>query len=89
MFIHITPDELEEEFRESWKLGFIKHPSIDYADNAIWAEFENKIVIIFRFKNYGWINDNRYNSYLISSGSAGITIQIKSNDAKKPEDKIF
>jgi hypothetical protein len=89
MFIHITPDELEEEFRESWKLGFIKHPSIDYADNAIWAEFENKIVIIFKFKNYGWINDNRYNSYLISSGSAGITIQIKSNDAKKPEDKIF
>ena len=89
MFIHITPDELEEEFRESWKLGFIKHPSIDYADNAIWAEFENKIVIIFRFKNYGWINDNRYNSYLISSGSAGITIQIKSNDRNKPGDKIF
>ena len=50
MFIHITPDELEEEFRESWKLGFIKHPSIDYADNAIWAEFENRVVIIFRFK---------------------------------------
>jgi hypothetical protein len=89
MFIHITPDELEEEFRESWKLGFIKHPSIDYADNAIWAEFENKIVIIFKFKNYGWINDNRYNSYLISSGSAGITIQIKSNDRNKPGDKIF
>ncbi len=89
MFIHITPDELEEEFRESWKLGFIKHPSIDYADNAIWAEFENKIVIIFKFKNYGWINDNRYNSYLISSGSAGITIQIKSNDKKKSGDKIF
>jgi len=89
MFIHITPDELEEEFRESWKLGLIKHPSIDYADNAIWAEFENKIVIIFKFKNYGWINDNRYNSYLISSGSAGITIQIKSNDRNKPGDKIF
>lgn len=77
MFIHITPDELEEEFRESWKLGFIKSPSIDYADNAIWAEFENKVVIIFRFKKYGWINDNRSNTYLISAGSAGITIQIK------------
>jgi len=89
MFIHITPDELEEEFRESWKLGLISQPSIDYADNAIWAEFENKIVIIFKFKNYGWINDNRYNSYLISSGSAGITIQIKSNDRNKPGDKIF
>jgi hypothetical protein len=89
MFIHITPDELETEFRESWKLGWISHPSIDYADNAIYAIFENKQVIIFRFKNYGWINDNRYNSYLISSGSAGITIQIKSNDRNKPGDKIF
>jgi hypothetical protein len=77
MFIHITPDELEEEFRESWKLGFISQPSIDYADNAIWALFESKNIIIFRFKDYGWINDNRRNTYLISAGSAGITIQIK------------
>lgn len=77
MLIHITPDELEEEFRESWKLGFISQPSIDYADNAIWAIFENKNVIIFRFKKYGWINDNRSNTYSISAGSAGITIQIK------------
>lgn len=77
MFIHITPDELEEEFRESWKLGLISQPSIDYADNAIWAIFESKDIIIFRFKDYGWINDNRRNTYLISAGSAGITIQIK------------
>lgn len=77
MFIHITPDELEEEFRESWKLGFISQPSIDYADNAIWALFEGKNIIIFRFKDYGWIHDNRRNTYLISAGSAGITIQIK------------
>ena len=77
MFIHITPDELEEEFRESWKLGLISQPSIDYADNAIWALFESKNIIIFRFKDYGWINDNRRNTYLISAGSAGITIQIK------------
>ena len=76
MFIHITPDELEEEFRESWKLGFISHPSIDYADNAIYANFEGKVVIIFRFKQYGWINDNRSNSYKVSAGSAGITINI-------------
>jgi hypothetical protein len=79
MFIHITPDELEEEFRESWKLGFISQPSIDYADNAIWALFESKNIIIFRFKDYGWINDNRRNTYLISAGSAGITIQIKTS----------
>jgi hypothetical protein len=76
MFILITPDELEEEFRESWKLGWITQPSIDYADNAIYAIYEGRQVIIFYFKKYGWINDNRHNSYKISAGSAGITIMI-------------
>ena len=79
MLIFISPDELEEEFRESWKMGHIIHPSIDYADNAIWAVFEGKLVIIFRFKDYGWINDNRRNTYEISAGMAGITISIKRN----------
>ena len=77
MIINILPDELEPEFRESWKMGFITQPSIDYADNAIWAIFEGKNVIIFRFKEYGFINDNRYNSYSISTGRAGITIRIE------------
>lgn len=79
MLIFISPDELEEEFRESWKMGDIIHPSIDYADNAIWAVFEGKLVIIFRFKDYGWINDNRYNTYEVNAGMAGITISIKRN----------
>jgi hypothetical protein len=77
MLIHITPDELEEEFRNSWKMGFISQPSIDYADNAIWAVFEGKLVIIFRFKDYGFITDNRRNTYDVSAGKAGITIKIK------------
>lgn len=77
MLIYIAPDELEEEFRESWKLGHIKFPSIDYADNAIHAIFEDRIVIIFYFKKFGWIADNRYNSYEISAGSAGITISFR------------
>jgi hypothetical protein len=76
MLIFITPDELEEEFRDSWKMGYITMPSIDYADNAIYAVFEGKLVIIFRFKRYGWVNDNRTNSYNITAGPAGITIQI-------------
>jgi len=57
-------------------MGFITQPSIDYADNASWAIFEGTNVIIFRFKDYGFINDNRRNSYSISAGSAGITIKI-------------
>ena len=77
MIINILPDELEPEFINSWKMGMITQPSIDYADNAIWAIFEGENVIIFRFKDYGFINDNRYNSYDISAGKAGITIKIK------------
>ena len=77
MIINILPDELEPEFINSWKIGFITQPSIDYADNAIWAIFEGKDVIIFRFKDYGFINDNRRNTYDISAGKAGITIRIE------------
>jgi hypothetical protein len=77
MIINILPDELEPEFVDSWKMGFISQPSIDYADNSIYANFEGRVVIIFRFNKYGWINDNRFNSYLISAGSAGITIKIE------------
>jgi hypothetical protein len=80
MIITILPDELEPEFRESWKMGWITQPSIDYADNAIWAIFEGEQVVIFRFKEYGFINDNRYNKYFISTGLAGITIRIEKNE---------
>jgi hypothetical protein len=80
MIINILPDELEPEFVNSWKTGFISHPSIDYADNAIYANFEGKQVTIFRFQKYGWINDNRYNTYFVSAGTAGITIRIEKNN---------
>lgn len=76
MFIHITPDELIEDFRNSWKLGHISDPSIDYADNAIYAIFEKKIVIVFKFGDSGIVLDNRFNGYKMSSGLAGITIHI-------------
>jgi hypothetical protein len=76
MIINILPDELGSEFIESWKMGFITQPSIDYADNAIYAIFEGRQVIIFRFKDYGFINDNRRNTYDVSAGKAGITIRI-------------
>jgi hypothetical protein len=76
MLITITPDELEEEFKESWRMGFISHPHIDYATNAIHAVFEGKDVIIFKFHKYGWVSDNRQNTYSISSGNAGILIKI-------------
>jgi hypothetical protein len=76
MLIYIRPDELESEFINSWKLGYITQPSIDYADNAIYALYDNKQVIIFYFKKYGYVMDNRFTSYDITAGKAGITINI-------------
>jgi hypothetical protein len=32
--------------------------------------------IVFRFKDYGVYMDNRYNSYELTGGSAGILIKI-------------
>ena len=80
MLIHISIDELEEKFREPWKVGLIKDPSIDYATNAIHGWFEGKDEILFKFKDYGFINDNRNNSYSLSCGRAGVTILIKRNE---------
>lgn len=76
MFIHITPDNFVEEFKEPWKQELIKSPSIDYATNAIHGWFEDKEVIIFKFKDYGWVMDNRFSGYNMSCGKEGITIQI-------------
>ena len=50
--------------------------SIDYATNAIHAWYNDKEYIIFRFKDYGFIQDNRRNNYFLSIGSAGILIKI-------------
>jgi hypothetical protein len=76
MLIHIQTRELEEEFIRPVTNGLVTHPAIDYQTNAVHAQFEGKDVIIFKFKKYGWLNDNRFNTYNLSLGPAGITIEI-------------
>lgn len=76
MVILISPEEMEPEYKAQWKLGTIRHPVIDYADNAIYATFEGKEVIVFRFRHYGFVNDNRSNTYTMTAGPAGIMINI-------------
>jgi len=76
MLIHIQTRELEEEFIRPVTNGLVTHPAIDYQTNAVHAQFEGKDIIIFNFKKYGWFNDNRFNTYNLSLGPAGITIEI-------------
>ena len=77
MLIHIPINELEGKFKNPWKLGLIKDTSIDYATNAIHGWFEGRDEIIFKFKDYGFINNNKSNTYSMSCGEAGITILIE------------
>ena len=69
-----------EDLASGWKAPFIYEElsgfHLDYATNAIHCWFGEEEVIIFKFKDYGWINDNRFNIYNISAGSAGIIVQI-------------
>lgn len=76
MIIHILTEELESQFIEPIKSGLISHPAIDYQTNAIHAQYGNNDVIIFRFNKYGWLSDNRFNTYNLSIDSLGIKIEI-------------
>ncbi len=76
MILIISPNELEEEFRDSWKASRVIHPNIDFATNAIHATFEGKDVIIYKFSNYGYVVSNQKGTHTISAGDAGIMIQF-------------
>lgn len=80
MTIHIPVSELHPDFRNIWKLSYIHDPHIDYATNCIHAWHGDKEVILFQFKDYGFVNDNRTNSYEITCGRAGLLIEITKNN---------
>ena len=76
MIIHISTSELEQQFINPVRNGFVSHPAIDYQTNAVHAQYEGNDVIIFKFVKYGWLSDNRFNNYNLSLGPAGITLEI-------------
>lgn len=77
MLIIVPLSNLEPEFRDGhWLLNRLERLHIDYAANAVLGSIDDKEVVVFKFSNYGWINDNRKNTYTLSSGTAGIFINI-------------
>jgi hypothetical protein len=78
MTIVITAEELTEETNPYFKSGLVKDLSIDYATNCIHGYVGSQEHVVFRFKDHGIYLDNRYISYQISGGSAGILVQIYS-----------
>jgi hypothetical protein len=77
MTIIIPIEELEENYQMNWKLEKVKGISIDYATNSVNGFIEENEIILFKFKDYGFIHDNRFSTYQISIGAAGILIQVK------------
>ena len=78
MIIHIFMNELNEPFRSNpCMVERLYNLGIDYATNTLDGIFEDKEYTVFEFKNYGFVNDNRWSTYDISKGEAGIIIDIK------------
>lgn len=80
MTLLINTDDLIPEYKEKYKSGLIGNLNLDYATNALHGWLGEEDVIIFRFKNYGWIHDNKYNTYEIYAGPKEIKIEI--NDCR-------
>jgi hypothetical protein len=80
MIIIIPIEEIDQQFFQDFRWNRIYDLHLDYATNAIHCRIqndpENRDLIIFRFKDYGFIHDNRFNSYILTGGPAGILITI-------------
>jgi len=76
MIINISKNEFEEGMEELFDNNQLIHFAIDYATNAIHGWNNGKDCIVFKFKGYGFINDNRYNKYDLTHNEKGIIISI-------------
>jgi len=77
MVIEISTDEFEDGMKDLYDNGKLSNFSIDYATNAIHGWCDNIDCIIFKFKGYGFINDNRYNTYELINHTNGFKLSIK------------
>lgn len=83
MIISIGVNELEKEFVENpWKIKELYNIGIDYQTNTIDGIFEDEEFVVFDFKKYDINLLNRWNTYEISAGNAGIFIEIISKKSE-------
>ena len=77
MIIHIPVSELEEPFcSEPFLLTRLYNVCIDYADQTVSGLLESREKVLYNFKDIGFVHDNRFNSYELSIGMAGLTFTI-------------
>ena len=85
MRIHIALEDLVSEYVKPFKNGMIRDVHIDYYTNALHGFLGDQEVIIFRFRDCGWIADNRTGKVRVESyPTVGIMLHTSEN-AKAPE----
>jgi len=85
MIIHISIDDIPAPYNDPLRLEHLYNVGIDYATNTIDAldktevdELGNyKYISIFYFSDWDIRISNRFNTYEISCGAAGITLSLK------------
>ena len=85
MILFIDIKELEEEFSSSpTKLHYVRNVGIDYWTNTIdgiYHEPFSKVerdCCLFRFEKFDFKLTNRWHTYILSCGEAGITVNFVS-----------
>ena len=77
MILYIPVKDCSEQIRDNpCLLEQLYNLGIDYADHDITGYYEDEEYKVFQFTDYGIRLDNRWNTYNISAGKAGITIEI-------------
>ena len=77
MLLYIPVTDCTEQIREKpYLLTDMYNLGIDYATNDITGYYKDKEYRVVLFENYGIKLDNRWNTYEITCGSAGIMIEI-------------
>ena len=77
MLLYIPVTDCTEQIREKpYLLTDMYNLGIDYATNDIIGYNEDKLYRVFLFEDYGMKLDNRWNTYEITCGLAGIMIEI-------------
>lgn len=74
MILHISMDELPDFFN-SYRIKYACNLCIDYETNTLNCLFEGEEYTLFKFDDFMRL-DNRFCSYEISWGAAGIFIHL-------------
>ena len=77
MILYIPVTDCTEQIREDpCLLKQLYNLGIDYADHDIRGYYKDEEYKVFQFQDYGIKLDNRWNTYTLSAGEAGIMIEI-------------